>query len=75
LYSVLDRFDSALGGGALRLGEVLFKKSISMFNPVEIDDCPDFIATKYVPLSDICCITGEINFTSCPPCTVEFVEG
>jgi hypothetical protein len=64
LYSVLERFDSEFGGGALRYGEVLFKKTISMFKPVEIGDCPDFIATKYVPLSDILCWIGVINFTS-----------
>ena len=60
----MERFDSEFGGGALRYGEVLFKKIISMFNPVEIDDCPEFIATKYVPLSDILCWIGEINFIS-----------
>ena len=63
LDSVLERFDSEFGGGALRYGEVLFKNNISMFRPAEIGDCPDFIATKYVPLLDILCWIGVINFT------------
>jgi hypothetical protein len=46
-----------------------------MFKPAEIGDCPDFIATKYVPLSDILCWIGVINFTSWSTLTVEsFVD-
>jgi hypothetical protein len=63
---VLDKLDSELGGGAPKYGDVLFKNTISKFKPAEIGDCPDFIVTKYVPLSDIFCKIGEINFTSAP---------
>ena len=63
---VIERLDSALGGGAFRYGDVLFKNKISKFNPVEMGDCPDFMAIKYVPLSDIFCNIGVINFTSAP---------
>jgi len=46
---VLEILDSEFGGGPPRCGDDLFRKTISIFSPVGIDDCPDFIVTNMFP--------------------------
>jgi hypothetical protein len=71
---VLEILDSEFGGGPPRCGNDLFRKTISIFSPVGIDDCPDFIVTKYVHLSETFCKIGEASLTSFSPPAVELTD-